>query len=146
MQVDAFIMQNWCIYTIWRCAPCWMDMGKDEFHSYTEEGFFLYPMQRQVLGWCLVWHDQRTGIDMHKNGFWWAHMREGAELQRTLWLSGCVPVCIPPCTPIEEPNGSQAESSEQYRPVSQIWTPSGGLSRTSGKLWQDYSNCYMFWT
>ena len=33
-----------------------------------------------------------------------------------------------------------------YRPVSQIRAPSGGLSRTSGKLWQDYSNCYMFWT
>ena len=32
------------------------------------------------------------------------------------------------------------------RPVSQIWAPSGGLSRTSGKLWQDNSNCYMFWT
>ena len=32
------------------------------------------------------------------------------------------------------------------RPVSQIRAPSGGLSRTSGKLWQDYSNCYMFWT
>ena len=30
------------------------------------------------------------------------------------------------------------------RPVSQIRAPSGGLSRTSGKLWQDYSNCYMF--
>ena len=32
------------------------------------------------------------------------------------------------------------------RPVSQIRAPSGGLSRTSGKLWQDYSNCHMFWT
>ena len=32
------------------------------------------------------------------------------------------------------------------RPVSQIRAPPGGLSRTSGKLWQDYSNCYMFWT
>ena len=31
-------------------------------------------------------------------------------------------------------------------PVSQIRAPSGGLSRTSGKLWQDYSNCCMFWT
>ena len=31
------------------------------------------------------------------------------------------------------------------RPVSQIWAPPVGLSRTSGKLWQDYSNCYMFW-
>ena len=31
-------------------------------------------------------------------------------------------------------------------PVSQIRVPPGGLSRTSGKLWQDYSNCYMFWT
>ena len=32
------------------------------------------------------------------------------------------------------------------RPVSQIRAPPGGLSLTSGKLWQDYSNCYMFWT
>ena len=32
------------------------------------------------------------------------------------------------------------------RPVSQIRAPPGGLSRTSGKLWQDYSNCYMLWT
>ena len=31
-------------------------------------------------------------------------------------------------------------------PVSQMRAPPGGLSRTSGKLWQDYSNCYMFWT
>ena len=30
------------------------------------------------------------------------------------------------------------------RPVSQMRAPPGGLSRTSGKLWQDYSNCYMF--
>ena len=32
------------------------------------------------------------------------------------------------------------------RSVSQIRTPSGSLSRTSWKLSQDYSNCYMFWT
>ena len=32
------------------------------------------------------------------------------------------------------------------RPVSQIRAPPGSLSRTSGKLWQDYSNCYMLWT
>ena len=33
-----------------------------------------------------------------------------------------------------------------HRPVSQIRAPPGGLSRTSGKLWQNYSNWYMFWT
>ena len=33
-----------------------------------------------------------------------------------------------------------------HRPISQTRAPPGGLSRTSGKLWQDYSNCYMFWT
>ena len=38
------------------------------------------------------------------------------------------------------------ECQDENRPVSQIRAPSGGLSRTSGKLWQDYSNCYMFWT
>ena len=30
------------------------------------------------------------------------------------------------------------------RPVSQMRAPSGGLSRTSRKLWQDYSSCYIF--
>ena len=35
---------------------------------------------------------------------------------------------------------------QDNRPVSQIRAPSGGLSRSSGKSWQDYSNCYMFWT
>ena len=37
---------------------------------------------------------------------------------------------------------------EDNRPVSQnlIRAPPGGLSWTSGKLWQDYSNCYMFRT
>ena len=40
----------------------------------------------------------------------------------------------------------QPISSYANRPVSQIRVPPGGLSWTSGKLWQDYSNCYMFWT
>ena len=30
------------------------------------------------------------------------------------------------------------------RPVSQMQAPLGGLLRTSGKLWQDYSSWYMF--
>ena len=29
--------------------------------------------------------------------------------------------------------------------VSQMRAPLGGLSRTSGKLWQGHSSCYMFW-
>ena len=33
-------------------------------------------------------------------------------------------------------------NAKRNRPVSQIRAPPGGLSRTSGKLWQDYSNCY----
>ena len=36
--------------------------------------------------------------------------------------------------------------SGDNRPVSQIRASSGGLSRTTGTLWQDYSNCYMFGT
>ena len=32
------------------------------------------------------------------------------------------------------------------RPVSQMRATPGSLSRTSGKLWKDYLNCYMFWT
>ena len=46
-------------------------------------------------------------------------------------------------------NGHQGDTpfgEVSNRPVSQIRAPSGGLSRTSRKLWQDYSNCYMFWT
>ena len=42
------------------------------------------------------------------------------------------------------------KTAENYisrnRPVSQIRATSGGLSWTSWKLWQDYSNCYMSWT
>ena len=30
------------------------------------------------------------------------------------------------------------------KPVYQMQAPLGGLSRSSGKLWQDYSSCYMF--
>ena len=37
-------------------------------------------------------------------------------------------------------------SKATNRPVSQMRATLGGLSRTSGKLWQDYLNCYMFWT
>ena len=44
---------------------------------------------------------------------------------------------------IEEPTPGNLHI---YWPVSQIRAPPGGLSRISGKLWQDYSNCYMFWT
>ena len=40
---------------------------------------------------------------------------------------------------------SGACGQSHNRPVSQIRAPSGGLSRTSGKLWQDHSNCYMLW-
>ena len=56
-------------------------------------------------------------------------------------------------TPKASPSGwvfSQAQHAmiKTYinRPVSQMRATLGGLSRTSGKLWQDYLNCYMFWT
>ena len=55
MQLATFIMQNRCIYAIWRCAPCRMDMVKDEFHSYTEEGFFT--IQCSDMFWGGVWSD-----------------------------------------------------------------------------------------
>ena len=42
-----------------------------------------------------------------------------------------MPICLPPMV---------------NRPVSQMRAPLAGLSRTSGELWHDYSNCYMFWT
>ena len=59
------------------------------------------------------------GLIWPQNRYWHAQKwfpvgsHVAAELQKTLWLSGCVPVCIPPCTPIEKLNGIQAESSEQ---------------------------------
>ena len=43
-------------------------------------------------------------------------------------------------------NEDRVQHASCNRPVSQIRAPPGGLSRTSGKLWQDYSNWYMFWT
>ena len=43
---------------------------------FSHRGRLLYhSMHQQVLGWGLVWHNHKTGIDMHKNGFWWTHMR-----------------------------------------------------------------------
>ena len=47
---------------------------------------------------------------------------------------------------LQKKNYFTGETASLYRPVSQIRVPPGGLSQTSGKLWQDYSNCYMFWT
>ena len=43
-------------------------------------------------------------------------------------------------------NNQSLAFRQSNRPISHIRAPSGGLSRTIGKLWQDYSNCYMFWT
>ena len=71
MQLATFIMQNWFIYTIRRCASCRMNMGKDEFHSYREEGFFT--IQCSDWFWGDVWSDMST--DTYKNGLWWAHAR-----------------------------------------------------------------------
>ena len=53
MQVATFIMQNWCLHTIWR-----MDMGKDEFHSYTHEGFFAIRCSDRF--WGGIWSDMTT--------------------------------------------------------------------------------------
>ena len=50
------------------------------------------------------------------------------------------------CLSAKHKNISTAYMRRFDKPVSQIRAPSGGLSRTSGKLWQDYSICYMFWT
>ena len=89
-----------------------MDMGKDEFHSYTQEGFFTIRCSDRF--WVV------SGLTWPHNRYWHAQRwflmgsHEGAQLQRTLWLSGCGPVCISPFAPVEERNGHQAESSEQY--------------------------------
>ena len=55
---------------------------------------------------------------------------------------------LPDCNLLEtvRPDEQRFARHQCNRPISQIRAPSGGLSRTSGKLWQDYSNCYMFWT
>ena len=112
MQVASFIMQNWWISAIWRCAPCRMNMGMDEFHSYREEGFFtIRCWDRFWVVSGLTWPQNRY---RHAQKWLLVGSHEGAKLQRTLWLSGHVPVCIPLCFPTEEPNGSQAESSEHY--------------------------------
>ena len=57
MQVVTFIMQNWCIYTIRSGGPCRIDIGKDEFHSYTEKGFII-PCSGRLRGG--VWSDMTT--------------------------------------------------------------------------------------
>ena len=41
-------------------------------------------------------------------------------------------------------NTSLALGQLHNRPVSQMRASVGDLSQTSGKLWQDYSSCYMF--
>ena len=107
MQLTTFIIQNWFIYPIRRCAHCMMNMGKDEFHSYTEEGFFIIQCSDKFWGGDCTEH-------RHAQKRFLVVSHEGAELQRTLWLSGCLSLCIPPCAPIEEPNGSRAEFSEQF--------------------------------
>ena len=105
MQVEKFLMQNWCIYTIWSCAPCRIDMGKDEFHSYTDEGFFIIRYHDRLLGG--VWSDMTTEqVSVRLT-------RECRITENTLAKWVCVSLYTP-CTPTEEPNGSQAESSEQY--------------------------------
>ena len=58
MQVATFIMQNWCIYTIWSCPPRKIDKGKDEFHSYTEEGIVTIRCSDRLSGG--VWSDMTT--------------------------------------------------------------------------------------
>ena len=40
IQLSTFIMQNQHIHSIRSCASCRVDMGKDEFNSYTAKGFF----------------------------------------------------------------------------------------------------------
>ena len=149
MQVTTFIMQNWCIYTIRRCAPCRMDIDKDGFQYYTdrshpvimcrESRLSCIPLPNSATLWCrTLWcyyywdvaffslgmlDEPTVVVGNDRDRFWvvsgltwprnwhaqkWFLMgsHEGVELQRTLWLSGCVPVCIPPCTPNEEPSGS----------------------------------------
>ena len=105
MQVATFIMQNWCIYTIWSCAPCRIDIGKDEFHSYTEEGFFTIRCSDKL--WGGVWSD--IGTEQVSGRLTWDSRITENNLAK--WV--CVSLYTS-CIPTEEPNGSQAESSQQY--------------------------------
>ena len=40
MQLATLITQNHRIFTARGIAPCRMDMGNDEFYSYTDKSFF----------------------------------------------------------------------------------------------------------
>ena len=98
MQVVTFIMQNRYIYSISRYAPCKIDMGKDELYSYTEVGFFTIRCSNRF--WGGVWSDMTTEqVLLIRTKWFLVGSHEGAELQRTLWVSRCVPVRIPRCTP-----------------------------------------------
>ena len=105
MQVATLIMQNWCIYTVLSCAPCRIDISKDEFHSYTEEGFFIIRCSNRL--WGGVWSDMTT--EQVSGRLTW----ECKITENTLPKWVCVSLYTP-CIPTEEPNGSQAESSEKY--------------------------------
>ena len=88
MQVATFIMENWCIYTIWRYAPYRMGTGKDEFHSdTTEEGFIAIQCNNRF--WGGVWSDMTIEqiLARTKNGFWWAYMR--VQKYREHLMGGC---------------------------------------------------------
>ena len=105
MQVATFITQNWYIYTIWSCAPCRIDIGTDEFHSYTEEGFFTIRCRNRL--WGGVWSDMTTE-QVSGRLTWVCRITDNTVAK---WV--CVSLYTP-CTPTEELNGSQTESSEQY--------------------------------
>ena len=105
MQVATFIMQYWCIYTIWSCAPCRIDIGKDEFHSYTEEGFFIIRCSNRL--WGGAWSDMTT--EQVSGWLTW----ECRITENTLAKRVCVSL-FTPCSPTEEPYGSQTKSSEQH--------------------------------
>ena len=96
---------NRCIYSIWSCAPCRIDIGKGEFHSYTEEGFFTIRCSDML--WDV------SGLTRPQNRFLVGSFWECGITKNTLAKWVCVSL-YSPCTPTKEPNGSQAESSEQY--------------------------------
>ena len=98
------------------------------------------PMDKQIIisqmrfihhGWVNKWFGQ-----VLMPCYW----LEGWLLLKFIWVSlGLAPIKI-----IWVIMTSLHGNCFCNRPVSQMRAPSGGLSRTSMKLWQDYSSCYMF--
>ena len=127
MQVATFIMQNWCIYTIWSCPPRKIDIGKDEFHSYTEEGIFTIRCSDRL--WGGVWSDMAT--EQVSGRITW----ECRITENTL-AKWCVSFCIHRVSQMRSPMAARLSLLSSIvrhvtwdQPNKQIWGSSCGASK-----------------